>query len=101
MLSNAPANGLDLLALMATTAAERASARLFGAIRLAGCEALEFAEGFLPSDVDIESWAVRGDAQNIVISVFATAPQDGGGRRMAASGRFIFAALPHPPRHRA
>lgn len=101
MLPNAPANGLELLSLMAAKAAERASAQLYGSIRLAKCEALELADGFMADEVALESWALRGDGQNAVIAVFATAPQQGGGRRMAASGRFIFAALPRRRRHRA
>lgn len=101
MLSNAPANGLELLSLMAAKAAERASMQLFGSIRLAGCEALELAEGFQAEEVDLESWSLRGDEQNAVIAVFATAPQANGGRRMAASGRFTFAALPRQRRLRA
>ncbi|MDK2762054.1 MAG: hypothetical protein KYX64_11960 [Sphingopyxis sp.] len=76
MLSNAPANGLELLSLMAAKAAERASVQLYGSIRLANCEALELAEGFRPEEVDLESWAVRADEQNAVIAVFATAPQE-------------------------
>ena len=94
MLSNAPTNGLELLSLMAATAAERASSQLYGSIRLAKCEALELIEGVQPEEIDLESWAVRGDGQNAVIAVFATAPQQDGGRRMAASGRFTFAVLP-------
>ena len=101
MLSNAPTNGLELLSLMAATAAERASAQLYGSIRLAKCDALELAEGFMAGDVDLESWAVRADERNAVIAVFVTAPQQGGGRRMAASGRFTFAALPRQRRHPA
>lgn len=101
MLSNAPANGLELLSLMAAEAAERASAQLYGSIRLAKCEGLELAEGIQPEEVDLESWAVRADEQNAVIAVFATAPQEDGGRRMAASGRFTFAALPRQRRLRA
>ena len=101
MLSNAPTNGLELLSLMAAKAAERASVELYGSIRLAKCEALELAEGFMGHEVDLESWAVRADEQNAVIAVFATAPQDDGGRRMAASGRFTFAALPGQRRARA
>jgi acyl-CoA hydrolase len=101
MLSNAPANGLELLSLMAAKAAECASAQLFGSIRLAKCDGLELAEGFMAEEVDLESWAVRANEQNAVIAVFATAPQDDGGRRMAASARFTFAALPRERRHRA
>lgn len=101
MLSNAPTNGLELLSLMAAKAAERASAELYGSIRLAKCEALELADGFIADEVDLESWAVRGNEQNAAIAVFATAPQDDGGRRMAASGRFTFAALPRQRRARA
>lgn len=92
MLSNAP-NGLDLLTAMATAAAERASAQLVGAVRLAKCESLELAQGFQPGDVDLESWTMDADRQAVVISVFATAPQEGGGRRMAGSGRFTFTTL--------
>lgn len=101
MLSNAPANGLELLSLMAAKAAERASAQLFGTIRLAKCESLELTEGFLAEEVDLETWAVRADEENAVIAVFATAPQGDGGRRMAASGRFTFAVLPRQRRYRA
>lgn len=101
MLSNAPAHGIELLSLMAAKAAERASRELVGSIHLAKCESCELAEGFLPEEVDLESWAVRSDQQNVVVSVFAIAPQEGGGRRMAASGRFTFAALPHSRRFRA
>lgn len=101
MLSNAPANCLELLSLMAAEAAARAARELVGSIRLAKCESCELAEGLLPEEVDLESWAVRSDPQNVVVSVFATAPQDGGGRRMAASGRFTFAALPRQRRRTA
>lgn len=101
MLSNAPPNDLELLSLMAAKAAECASAQLFGSIRLAKCEGLELAEGFMAEEVNLESWSVRGDGQKAVIAVFATAPQEDGGRRIAASGRFTFAALPHQRRTRA
>jgi len=101
MLSNAPANDLELLSLMAAKAAERASSQLFGSIRLAKCEGLELAEGFMADEVDLESWVVRADEQNAVIAVFAIASQEDGGRRMAASGRFTFAALPRQRVQRA
>ena len=90
MLSNAPANGLDLLALMAASAAERASMQLTGTVRLARCESFELAAGFPPADIDLESWAIDTDRRVAVISVFATALAEGGARRMAGSGRFTF-----------
>jgi hypothetical protein len=100
MLSNASANGLELLSLMAAKATQRATAQLHGSIRLAKCEALELAEGFQFEEIDLESWAVRADEKDAVIAVFATAPQKDGGRRLAGSGRFTFTALPRQRRRR-
>ncbi|WP_411341594.1 hypothetical protein V6U71_07135 [Sphingopyxis sp. J-6] len=93
MLSNAPIHGLDLLARMAAAAADRAAARLCGAIRLADCQSIALAEDLDAADLAIESWAVRADEGRAVIAVFATTPQADGRRRIAASGRFTFAAL--------
>lgn len=93
MLSNAPPDGLDLLARMAAAAAEQASATLRGTIRLAGCQSLDLAGDPGAAGIDLESWAVRTDDRQAVIAVFATAPQADGRRRIAASGRFTFAAL--------
>jgi hypothetical protein len=93
MLTNAPSNGIDLLALMAGAAAERASAQLAGDIRLARCEFFELAGGDFPTDVDVESWPVRADREAIVVSVFATAHRADGGRKPAGSGRFTFTTL--------
>ena len=90
MLSNAPASGLDLLTRMATTAAAHAAVRLGGAIRLAGCEKFELAAMGIEDDLTLESWTVDAGRRQMVISVFATAPQANGGRRMTASGRFTF-----------
>jgi hypothetical protein len=101
MLSNAPVKGLDLLALMADTAAQRAVAQLLGPIRLAKCESFELAEGFVPNDVDLESWTVAADRQAIVVSVFATAPQADGGVLVAGAGRFTFTTLTSKREYRA
>jgi hypothetical protein len=94
MISNRPEKGLDLLGAMVSAAAERASAHLPGTIRFARCEQVQLNEGFSTPDVDLETWSVSEDHQAIVVSVFATAPQDGG-RAMAASGRFTFTTLTH------
>jgi hypothetical protein len=101
MLSNDPVKGLDLLARMADTASARAAAQLLGTIRLAKCESFELAEGYAADEVDFESWSVFADHQAIVVSVFATAPQDGGGRAMAGTGRFTFTTLTHKREYRA
>lgn len=101
MLSNAPISGLDLMALMADTAAAWALARLPGGVRLSACESFRLAEGFAVDDVEVESWAVVEDRQAVTVSVFATAPQQGGGRRMAGSGRFTFTTLPSERKFRA
>ncbi|MFT4054543.1 MAG: hypothetical protein QM681_08550 [Novosphingobium sp.] len=95
MISNRPEKGLDLLGAMVSAAAERASAHLPGTIRCARCEQVQLSEGFATPDVDLETWSISADHQAIVVSVFATAPQDGGGRTMAASGRFTFTTLTH------
>lgn len=101
MLSNALPSGLDLLARMAATAAERASAQLTGAIRLSECDRFELAEDVCGEDIAIETWAVATDPQAVIISVFASAPQVDGGRRMAGSGRFTFTKLPRKRRTRS
>lgn len=105
MLSNQPVKGLDLLALMAKSASERAATQLPGMIRLAKCESFTLDEGYLPGDVDLESWAVFADRQAAVISVFAMAPKDAGdpaaGPRMAGSARFTFTTLTHKREYRA
>lgn len=93
MLANTPADGLDILTRMATAAAERAAAQSTGALRLAGCDRLALTDGSVAADIDVESWAVEADRRKIVISVFATAPQDDGRRRMAGSARFTFTPL--------
>lgn len=95
MLSNAPIKGLDLLAVMADTAALKAAAHLHGAIRLAKCDSFALDEGYLSQDVDLESWSVFADHQAIVVSVFAMAPKEDGGQRIAGSGRFTFTTLTH------
>lgn len=95
MISNRPEKGLDLLGAMASAAAERASVHLPGTIRLAKCEQVQLNDGFSAPDVDLETWSVSADDQAIIVSVFATAPQEGGGRTMAASGRFTFTTLTH------
>lgn len=105
MLSNHPVKGLDLLALMAESASQRAAAQLPGTIRLARCESFTLDEGYLPGDVDLESWSVFADHQAAVISVFAMAPKDAedpaGGTRMAGSARFTFTTLTHKREYRA
>ncbi len=95
MISNRPEKGLDLLGAMVSAAADRASAHLPGTIRCARCEKVQLNEGFSTPDVDLETWSVSADHQAIVVSVFATAAQAGGGRTMAASGRFTFTTLTH------
>ncbi|MGN6358208.1 MAG: hypothetical protein ACTHLU_12120 [Novosphingobium sp.] len=102
MLSNQPVKGLDLLTRMTESASERAAAQLFGAIRLAKCDSLALDEGYLPGDVDIESWSVFADHQAVVVSVFAIAPRDdGAGTRIAGTGRFTFTTLTHKRKYRA
>lgn len=102
MLSNQTVRGLDLLARMTESASERAAAQLLGTIRLAKCDSLALDEGYLPGDVDIESWSVFADHQAVVVSVFATAPHDdGAGTRIAATGRFTFTTLTHKREYRA
>jgi hypothetical protein len=105
MLSNHPVKGLDLLALMAESASERASAQLPGVIRLARCESFTLDEGYLPGDVALESWAVFADHQAAVISVFAMAPRaeddPRSNPRMAGSARFTFTTLTHKREYRA
>ncbi|WP_311267692.1 hypothetical protein [Sphingobium sp. WCS2017Hpa-17] len=93
MIASRPEKGLDLLGLMVSAAAESASAHLPGMIRFAKCEQVRLNEGFATPDVDLETWSVSADHQAIVVSVFATAPQHGGGRTTAASGRFTFTTL--------
>lgn len=95
MISNRPEKGLDLLGAMVSAAADRASAHLVGTIRCAGCERVQLNEGFSNPDVDLETWPVNADHQAITVSVLASAPQRGGGRIMAGSGRFIFTTLTH------
>jgi hypothetical protein len=94
MISNRPEKGLDLFGAMVSAAADRASAHLAGTIRFARCDQVQLNEGFASPDVDLETWSVSADHQAIVVSVFATARQDGG-RTMAASGRFTFTTLTH------
>lgn len=95
MIPNRPEKGLDLFGAMISAAADRASSHLTGAIRFARCDSVELNEGFSAPDVDLETWSVSEDRQAIVISVFATAAQGGGGRTLAASGRFTFTTLTH------
>ncbi|AXB80213.1 hypothetical protein [Novosphingobium sp. P6W] len=94
MISNRPEKGPDLFGAMVSAAADRASSHFVGTIRFAKCDAVHLNEGFSAPDVDLETWSVSEDHQAIVVSVFATAPQDGG-RTMAASGRFTFTTLTH------
>ncbi len=101
MLSKARPYGLDLLSLMTAMAAERAQSHLAGTIRLAKCDSFELAEGYGPEDVALESWTVHADRQAIVIAVYATAPQEDGGRNMAGAGRFTFTSLTHKRAYRA
>jgi acyl-CoA hydrolase len=89
MLTNTPIHGLDVLALMATGAADRAARHLPGAIRLARSDRVELIRG---GAVDLESWVVARDRDSVVVAVFATTSQPGGGRRIAGSGRFTFVA---------
>ncbi len=93
MISNRPQKGLDLLGAMVDAAADRAALHLVAPIRFARCDSVQVNKGFASPDIDLETWPVAGDRQAIVISVFATAPQGGGGRTMAASGRFTFTTL--------
>lgn len=101
MLSNRPEKGLDLLDAMVNAAAERASAYLLGTIRFARCDGVQLNEGYSTPDVEMEAWSVFADHQAIVVSVFATALRDDGGRTMAASGRFTFTTLAHKREYRA
>jgi hypothetical protein len=88
-----PANGVDFLARMAAKAAGHASAHLSGDVRLARCEASEMDGACPPGESDLESWAVASAPHQVVIAVFATVPQQGGGRRIAGAGRFTFDAI--------
>lgn len=101
MLSNRPEKGLDLLDAMVNAAAERASSHLLGTIRFAKCDSVQLNEGFSTPDVELETWSVSADHQAIVVSVFATAPRDDGGRTTAASGKFTFTTLTHKREYRA
>lgn len=101
MLSNRPENGLGLLDAMVSAAADRASARLAGTIRIAKCDSVRLNEGYSAPDVELETWFLFADHQAAVISVFATAPRDDGGRTTAASGRFTFTTLTHNHEYRA
>ncbi|WP_019052808.1 hypothetical protein [Sphingobium xenophagum] len=94
MISNRPEKGLDLFGAMVSAAADRASSHLVGTIRFARCESVQLNEGFASPGVDLETWPVSADHQAIIVSVFATATQDGG-RTIAASGRFTFTTLTH------
>lgn len=93
MLSNRPEQGLDLLDAMVNAAADRASSHLSGHIRCARCDSLQLNEGFSAADVCLDAWSVSADHQAIVVSVFATATRDDGGRLAAGSGRFTFTTL--------
>ncbi|GEM_PF-1607819 len=93
MISNRPGRSLDLFGAMVSVATERASGSLGNPIRIAGCDAVQLKEGFSLPDVDLETWSVSEDEQAIVVSVFATASDAGGGRTIAASGRFTFTTL--------
>ncbi|HZV10965.1 MAG TPA: hypothetical protein VFF94_14485 [Novosphingobium sp.] len=84
------ADGRDLLGAMADAAAARAGAHLGSAIRMARCDRVQLNEGITAPEVEVETWPVSTGPQAIVISVFATAPRDDGGRVTAASGRFTF-----------
>lgn len=101
MLSNHPVKALDLLSLMVDKAAQKASAALLGTIRLAKCDSFTLDEGYLADDVDLESWSVFADRQAVVVAVFATAPREDGGTRIAGSGRFTFTTLTHKREYRA
>lgn len=93
MISNRPGRGLDLLGAMVSVATDRASGSLGDTIRIARCDAVQLKEGFAVPEVDLEAWSVSEDEQAIVVSVFATATDPGGGRTIAASGRFTFTTL--------
>jgi hypothetical protein len=101
MISNRPEKGLDLFDAMITAAATRASSHLLGTVRIAKCDQVQLNEGFSAPDVDLETWSVREDHQAIIVSVFATASRDDGGRTTAASGRFTFTTLTHKREYRA
>lgn len=101
MFTTAPANDLQILSLMAAKAAECASAHTRGPIRLATCEGFELIACPAVEEMEFESWSVRADDGHAVIAVFATTRQADGGRRMAASARFTFAAMPRQRRSRA
>ncbi len=94
MLSNTLINGLDLLSLMTTKAADHATAQLGAAIYLSNCESWELTGALLLADVEMESWVVRTEQQKVVVAVFANAPHQNGGRSRAASGRFTFTRAP-------
>lgn len=101
MRSNRPEKGLDLLDAMVTAAAVQASSQLIGTIRFARCESVQLGEGYATPDVELESWSVFADHQAVVVSVFATATREDGGRTTAASGRFTFTTLTHKREYRA
>ena len=101
MISNRPEKGLDLLDAMVDAAARKASSHLAGTIRFAKCEAVQLNEGFSTPDVELETWPLFADHQAVVVSVFATAARDDGGRMTAATGRFTFTTLTHKREYRA
>lgn len=101
MLSNRSEKGLDLLGAMVNAAADRASSHLQGAVRVAKCDAVQLNEGFSVPDIELEARPLFADRQAVVVSVFATAPREDGGRTTAASGRFTFTTLTHKREYRA
>ncbi len=86
---------------MVAAAAERASSHFLEVIRFAKCDDVQVNEGFATRDVDIETWPLFADHQAIVVSVFATGPNDDGSLATAASGRFTFTTLTGKRAYRA
>ena len=100
MLPNSRKIGLELLERMAQAAAQRAALQLLRPFQLTHCVMVELRPGLAAEDVRLESWAVQGDARGVTISVFATAAvpaamDQAAADRMAGTGRFTFATLPH------
>jgi hypothetical protein len=101
MLANVSPYGMDLLTLMATTAAQCSASQLIGRTRLAKCESFDLVEGYLPEDITLECWPVFADHQAVVVQVVATAPREDEMPLVAGRGRFTFTTLTHKREYRA
>lgn len=90
MAKRDPVGEPDLLALLRDAAAAAAEAHFRAPVRLARCEGCSLGAGVgAEAGLRLESWLVRAERGEGVVTAFATEPQ-GAGRRMAGSGRFVF-----------